>query len=125
MQKFQLMIQAEQGNDIARFCLERDDRPEYIPQKAKDLIKLRSMGVCAICKKPSNNGHIDHKQPVSRGGKCTFDNLQYLCRFCNLSKSNHALDQSSYEKGYIIPIYLPSENVLIRNILTKVDDPYA
>lgn len=30
--------------------------------------------------------HIDHKFPVSKGGKTTDDNLQTLCRTCNLRK---------------------------------------
>jgi 5-methylcytosine-specific restriction endonuclease McrA len=32
--------------------------------------------------------HLDHKQPLSRGGKHTAANLQYTCRSCNLQKGD-------------------------------------
>jgi hypothetical protein len=32
--------------------------------------------------------HIDHVTPYSRGGASTFENLQTLCKDCNLGKSN-------------------------------------
>ncbi|QUR69975.1 HNH endonuclease [Mycobacterium spongiae] len=32
--------------------------------------------------------HVDHIVPVSKGGKTEMGNLQTLCEFCNLGKSN-------------------------------------
>jgi len=32
--------------------------------------------------------HIDHRFPSSKGGSSKFENLQFLCETCNLSKSN-------------------------------------
>ena len=55
----------------------------------------RQRGLCAYCKiKLKESGpdkmHIDHIQPLSRGGSDWPHNLQLLCRKCNLTK--HATD---------------------------------
>ena len=54
-------------------------------------IMLRDNFTCQICNKymPDCVGlHIDHKIPVSKGGKTVKSNLQVLCSKCNGSKSN-------------------------------------
>lgn len=48
---------------------------------------------CVFCgKSPATDFgtqlHIDHIHPYSKGGKSTLDNLQTLCKECNLGKSN-------------------------------------
>lgn len=46
---------------------------------------------CASCGKRSTHKalfQIDHIIPMSKGGKTTLDNLQLLCRSCNLKKSD-------------------------------------
>jgi hypothetical protein len=48
---------------------------------------------CAECAKHSPHKglfQIDHITPMSKGGKTTPDNLQLLCRSCNLKKSDRA-----------------------------------
>ncbi len=42
-------------------------------------------GKCQVCGE-TENLHVDHIVPVSRGGKTELGNLQLLCRFCNISK---------------------------------------
>ncbi|MFY0254331.1 HNH endonuclease [Chitinophaga sp. 30R24] len=37
---------------------------------------------------PSNEAHVDHKKPKSKGGSGTPDNGQVLCRGCSIKKSN-------------------------------------
>jgi len=37
--------------------------------------------------------HVDHKQPIARGGSDELANKQLLCRDCNLSKGSMSLDR--------------------------------
>jgi HNH endonuclease/Homing endonuclease associated repeat len=39
-------------------------------------------------KDPTVELHVDHRVPWSNGGETTMENLQTLCRSCNLGKSN-------------------------------------
>lgn len=107
----------------ARYLLEQDERPWYIPERTREVLIRRADNTCTICgkKMAANYLHIDHRTPVSLGGKATFDNLQVLCQWCNLSKSNHLLDPASYRKGYVIPIFPLSEKALNDEILRRVE----
>lgn len=54
-------------------------------------IMIRDNYTCQICGKYMPDGvglQIDHKMPVSKGGKTVRTNLQVLCSKCNGSKSN-------------------------------------
>ena len=46
-------------------------------------------GICPICKKhfDYDKMHADHITPWHAGGKTVPENLQMLCRDCNLKKS--------------------------------------
>lgn len=47
---------------------------------------------CVICGRSADKDgvklHVDHIQPVSKGGKTVMDNLRTLCQDCNLGKGN-------------------------------------
>lgn len=43
---------------------------------------------CKKCGRKTNDLEIDHIIPISKGGKTTLDNLQTLCRSCNVEKSD-------------------------------------
>lgn len=72
---------------------------------AQDIVDLYSAqkGRCAYCKmKVGNKYHVDHIQPLSKGGGNGKDNLQICCPACNLKK--HAKDPIDFAKelGFLI-----------------------
>ena len=56
-----------------------------IPQALRGQVWRRDNGRCVQCESRENL-QFDHIIPVSKGGATTVDNLQLLCRSCNLSK---------------------------------------
>lgn len=74
----------------------KQENPEKY-NKMKALIFNRAMRngkyICARCGKSSPHKglfQIDHIFPMSKGGKTTEDNLQLLCRSCNMKKGDKA-----------------------------------
>lgn len=41
---------------------------------------------CPYCGAPAY--HIDHKNPLARGGSHTWDNIEIICETCNFAKNN-------------------------------------
>jgi 5-methylcytosine-specific restriction endonuclease McrA len=62
-------------------------RTERIYRKT---VHARGNGVCYLCLEPVllADMHLEHKQPLSRGGSHTYDNVGCACRPCNMSKHN-------------------------------------
>lgn len=48
---------------------------------------------CIYCNEMLKKFHIDHKTPISVGGKNDLENLQLLCPTCNMKKSNLTHDK--------------------------------
>lgn len=64
----------------------RFGRPS-MSQATRERIFERDGRVCAYCSTEDGPFHIDHRQPVSRGGSSRDDNLCVACAPCNFSKA--------------------------------------
>lgn len=63
----------------------------YLPRGLRHEVFKRDGYRCVECGASVEDGatlHIDHIIPVSRGGYDELDNLQTLCKECNMNKSN-------------------------------------
>jgi len=73
---------------------------EYITKKRKnfnnslryDIMKRDNFKCCLCGKSPAKDSNvileIDHILPITKGGDNNFDNLQTLCKDCNIGKLN-------------------------------------
>ena len=60
-------------------------------------------GCCAICRDQLNGAwEIDHVQPIKKGGKTLFTNLQLLCRTCNRSKGARDPIEHMQRVGFLL-----------------------
>ena len=59
-----------------------------LPQDVKNGLFRAQKGRCAYCGRTHRSHYlqIDHKHPVSRGGNDEINNLQLLCKPCNMRK---------------------------------------
>lgn len=122
MQSKHDMIIMSEYDPLAKYLILTDPKPWYIPAETRDYLIKRAQNVCAICKRKFKKAdlHIDHIKAVANGGTAALENLQVLCRNCNLSKSDHHIDPRSYEKGYVIPLNIQSEKAISEKILDKL-----
>lgn len=74
-----------------------------LPSDTKETLFQLQRGRCAICTEKLNaDCHLDHIQPLSKGGENTFLNVQLLCQPCNLAKnSKHPIDFMQ-SRGYLL-----------------------
>lgn len=59
---------------------------KYPSAKQKKQVLERDKGICQICSANDAHTQFDHKVPQERLGKTEVDNLQLLCRACNVEK---------------------------------------
>jgi hypothetical protein len=58
-----------------------------IPKEVRSSVWIRDSGLCVECG-ADDYLEFDHVIPVSKGGSNTLQNIQLLCRRCNVTKSN-------------------------------------
>jgi hypothetical protein len=61
-------------------------RTRYIPKHVKEEVMKRDRGQCRICGQISEYMEFDHITPFSKVSLSTAENIQLLCRKCNLKK---------------------------------------
>jgi hypothetical protein len=59
-----------------------------IPDDVRLAVWARDEGRCVMCSSTADL-QFDHIIPVAKGGANTVENIQLLCRRCNLKKSDH------------------------------------
>jgi 5-methylcytosine-specific restriction endonuclease McrA len=71
----------------------------------KDILDLqvKQRGRCACCKKKlGKDFHVDHVEPLARGGSNDKTNLQLLCPTCNLKKAARDPIQYMQSLGFLL-----------------------
>jgi 5-methylcytosine-specific restriction endonuclease McrA len=63
---------------------------QAIPDDVKLHVWTRDSGCCVKCQSPKEL-HFDHIIPLARGGGNQAENIQLLCRTCNLAKSDRLI----------------------------------
>lgn len=88
----------EKIKQIRRLAIDEfiTDMVDFNPEKADITTRLRlailnrDRSTCQVCGKsaPTVEIEVDHIVPFSKGGKTKPENLQTVCRRCNIAKSN-------------------------------------
>lgn len=78
-------ISSQRRLNSIRCELIRDTR--YIPNRIRRMVLARDSYQCCECGSQSYL-EMDHIIPLSKGGATSLNNLQTLCRGCNLKKGN-------------------------------------
>ena len=90
-------VQSRRASDARRRAAKRGVEAKATKSDLYDLKDIQN-GQCAYCG-CSDNLHLDHKVPLSRGGPHIAANLQWLCGACNMTKGAKTDVEFRAEKG--------------------------
>jgi 5-methylcytosine-specific restriction endonuclease McrA len=87
-------ICTDDKKEIDRAKKRRRQQAQYYIGKngVREAVLERCNHQCVNCGKEENL-QIDHILPISRGGEDKLDNLQVLCRTCNVEKGSKTMSQ--------------------------------
>jgi len=74
-------------NSVQDYDIKEEKMSRYIPSEVKAQIWKIYNGSCATCQSKKEL-QFDHVIPFSKGGSNTVENIQILCKVCNLKKSD-------------------------------------
>lgn len=95
----------------------------YIPlsNTIRNRIFARDFAICNYCKS-RDNLEIDHIIPISKGGNSTDDNLQVLCKNCNVLKLNNIVNHAlSIRQGRVMLESCLSQDQVIESASCPTD----
>lgn len=97
---FKEYVQNRQGNiKIAKASPVTHKTTRTPSKNLRTQVFERDNATCQICganerTKPGVKLVLDHIVPYSKGGETTYDNLQVLCRSCNIKKNNKLINKT-------------------------------
>lgn len=96
-------------NQVARAEELKVDPPDYTLEQFREYFKGWIGEACSYCETvlTVNNFVADHKNPISRGGKFTMENLAPCCKPCNCRKG--LLTDDEYDTLNKVIESLPAE----------------
>lgn len=78
-------------------------RQAFVENVRREVLFLMFDGICYLCDSPidpNSDWHIDHIQPLSRGGKHSYDNTAPTHFDCNVLKADLTLQELSERKMF-------------------------
>ncbi|WP_426196194.1 HNH endonuclease signature motif containing protein [Massilia sp. DWR3-1-1] len=90
-------------NNRNRKALQRGATGRISPGRAQVLMRLqKSMCACCRCDLKKSGFHMDHIDPLAKGGSNSDDNIQLLCPTCNMEKHDKLPHDFMRSRGFLI-----------------------